>query len=179
MRDPTVNATAAAEAKRVSDAIEFAKEHLYWTLVSDRRSADSRWSGQSPKVEWERGFHDALKIAREKENDPVIAAALEQACQRPREKGVLREQTNALRNQYIAEAVALTCRDGTISPTRNKDAKGNRRESGCSIVAEALRQLRLELGEEASRPFGLKLRETSVADIWAKHGQAYHHLLPR
>jgi hypothetical protein len=85
-------------------------------------------------------------------------------------KGELREQMNTLRNQWIAETVAWTCRDGTFSPTRNKDPKATRevrKESGCSIVAEALQGL------------GLKLGETSVATIWAKHGQAYHHLLHR
>jgi hypothetical protein len=132
MRDPTVNATAAAEAKRVSDAVEFAKEHLYWTLVSERRWADSRWSGQNPKVEWEQGFYDAVEAAWKKINDPVITAALKRGCPRSRKKGELREQMNALRNQWIAEMVALTCRDGTFSPTRNKDPKATRprRESG-------------------------------------------------
>jgi hypothetical protein len=186
MRDPVVNAAAAAEAKRVNDAIEIARTRLYWTLVSDRRWADSRWSGQGPKDDWEQSFRAAVEVARKIINDPAcdnllrkyagvpgareaIIAALQRARTRPRKKGELREQTNALRDQWIAEAVALTCRDGTFSPTRNKDAKAtrDRKESGCSIVAEALRRL------------GLKLAEKSVADIWAEHGQAYHHLLPR
>jgi hypothetical protein len=175
--------------KRVRDekAIETARTRLYWTLVSDRRWADSRWSGQDPKDDWKEGFHAAVEVARQIINDPAcdsllhkhagvpnaareaIIAALERARPRPRKKGELREQMNAIRNQVIAENVALICKDFEYLPTRNKDPKDtrNRRESGCSIVAEALRQLRLKPGEKG------------VADIWAEHGQAYHHLLPR
>jgi hypothetical protein len=50
MRDPAVNAASAGEAQRVKDAIESARVRLYWTLISDRRWADSRWSGKSPKT---------------------------------------------------------------------------------------------------------------------------------
>jgi hypothetical protein len=198
MRDPTANTIAAAEAKRVSDAVEFAKEHLYWTLVSDRRWADSRWSGRSPEDERKQEFRYSMEGVRKIINevpDPglrkYLATWLEEAfphpptqkkgelreqwleralpLPRPRKKGELREQMNALRNQWIAEMVALTCRDGTFLPTRNKDPKVTRprRESGCSIVAEALRQL------------GKGMDETSVTEIWIRHKQTYRHLLPR
>jgi hypothetical protein len=186
MRDPAVNAASAGEAQRVKDAIESARVRLYWTLISDRRWADSRWSGKSPKDEWEEAFHDAVEIAQNIINDPacddllhrharvpgarpMITAALQLARPRPRKKGEVREQMNALRNEWIAEAVALTCRDGAFSPTRNRDAKKeNRRESGCSIIAKALRQLGVKPSSEKS-----------VATIWADHGQAYHYLLSR
>jgi hypothetical protein len=185
MRDPTVDAAASAEAKRVKGAIKSVREHLCWTLVSEQRWADSRWSGKSPKEEWEQGFRDAVELARKIINDPdcdsllhkhagdlgarqMISAALEIARPHPRKKGEVREQMNVLRNEWIAEVVALTCRDGAFSPTRNRDAKKeDRKESGCSIVAKALRLLGV-------KPFS----EKSVADIWAKHGQAYHYLLP-
>jgi hypothetical protein len=99
----------------------------------------------------------------------MITAALQLARPRPRKKGEVREQMNTLRNQWIAEAVASTCRDGAFSPTRNRDAKKeNRRESGCSIIAKALRQLGVKPSSEKS-----------VAKIWADHGQAYHYLLSR
>jgi hypothetical protein len=166
--------------ERDERAIETARTRLYWTLVSDRRWADSRWSGQDPKDDWKEGFHAPVEVARQIINDPAcdsllhkhagvpnarkaIIAALERARPRPRKKGELREQMR------IAENVALICKDFEYLPTRNKDPKDtrNRRESGCSIVAEALRRL------------GLKPGEKGVADIWAEHGQAYHYLLPR
>jgi hypothetical protein len=186
MRDPTVNAAGAGEAKRVKDAIESACVGLHWKLISDRRWVDSRWSGKSPKDEREEGFHNAVEIAQKIINDPtcddllnkharvpgarpMIIAALEIARPRPRKKGEVREQMNSLRNEWIAEAVALTCRDGAFLPTRNRDAKKeNRRESGCSIIAKALRQLGVKPSSEKS-----------VAKIWADHGQAYRYLLPR
>ena len=166
MRDATVNAPAAAEEKRVRDAIETARVRLYWTLVWDRRWEDSRWSGQSPEVEWEKGFYDALKIAGEKINDPVITAALERARPRPRKKGELRKQMNALRDQQIAEVVALTCKDGFYIHRGSATKDHERRESACSIVAEALRQLGLK-----------RLGERRIEAIWDKHKKAYNHLL--
>jgi hypothetical protein len=181
MRDPTVSAAAAAEAERVRDAIEAVRTRLCWVLKSD--GADSRWSGQSLEEEWESGFYAGIEAARQIINDPacnsllwkharvpgareLITAALERALPRLREKGKLREQKNALRNQYIAEAVAWTCRDDTFSPTRQKESKAI--NPGCSIVAEALRQLGFK-----------RLGEIYVTKIWNKHKQAYEHLLPR
>jgi hypothetical protein len=182
MRDPTV----PSEATRVHDAVEAARNHLYWRLKSPWRWIDSRWSGQSPRKEREKGFYAAIEAVRQIINDPAcdsliskhaypgaraaITTALGRARLQPPKKGEWRKQDNALRNQWIAEIVALTCRDGTFSPTRNKDPKAarNRRESGCSVVAQALREL------------GFKnLGEARVAAIWAKHKQTYRHLLPR
>jgi hypothetical protein len=193
MRDPTTTATAA-EKVRVRDAIEKAKVRLYWALVSDRRWTDSRWGGQDPKDEWKTGFNAAIEVARQIINDPacesllhkhagvpgareLIAAALSRACPRARKKGELRELMNVLRDQRIAEAVALTCKDDAFSPTRQRDAKATsrRRESGASIVVEALRQL----ATDHPRARLKKLSEKSVNDIWAEHQQAYRHLLPR
>lgn len=182
MRDPTVNANAAAEAKRVSDAIESARQQLYWTLVSDLRWADSRWSGQDPRVEWEQGFYDAVKVARNIINDPacdsllrkhavvpggreIITAALERACPRPRKKGELREQINSLRDQRIAEMVAATCNKRFHAKRGSATKDHERRESACSIVAQALRKL------------GFKLSEKRVEAIWDKHKKTYSRLL--
>jgi hypothetical protein len=186
MRDPTVN---AAEEKRVQDAIEAAREHLYWVLVWKRRWKYSRWSGQDPKDDWENSFRDWIEVQIKIINDPAYdsllrkyyadgpnareanIAMLKRARTLPRKKGVLREQTNALRNQYIAGAVALTCRDGTFPPTRNKNPKTkatrNRKESGCSIVAKALSQLKITMNEN------------SVTNIWTKHKHLYRYLWPR
>jgi hypothetical protein len=182
MRDPTVNAGAAAEAKRVRDAIEKARSCLFWTLVSDRRWADSRWSGQDPKDDWEQGFRHAIALARKIINDPAcdsllrkhapvpgareaITAALQRARPRPRKKGELREQMNALRDQRIAEMVALTCQDGFYVNRGSATKDHERRESACSIVAEALSKL------------GFKLSEKRVKAIWDKHKKTYSRLL--
>src|SRR5262245_55625012 len=111
MRDLAVKDAAAAAA------VETAKQHLCWTLVSKRRWADSRWSGQSPEAEREQEFRYAMGGVRKKiesgvpdpEERKYLTTWLERAHQRPRpqKKGVLREQTNALRNLYIADTVAL------------------------------------------------------------------------
>jgi hypothetical protein len=182
MRDPTANATAIAEAKRVKNAIDKVRTRLYWTLVSDRRWADSRWSGQDPRDEWERGFHDAVEVARKIINDPacdsllrkhagvpgareLIAAALKRARPRSRKKGELREQMNTLRDQWIAEAVALTSKDGFDVHRGGATKDHGRRESACSIVAQALREL------------GFKLSEKRVEAIWDEHKKTYSRLL--
>jgi hypothetical protein len=182
MRDPTVNA-AAAEAKRVKDAIETARVRLYWTVVSDRRWADSRWSGQDPKDDWEQSFRDVVEVARKIINDPAcdsllrkhapvprareaITAVLERARPRPRKKGELREQMNSLRDQRIAEVVALTCKDGFYVSRGSATKDRERRESACSIVAQALRELGFK-----------RLGEKRVKAIWDKHKKTYSRLL--
>jgi hypothetical protein len=185
MRSPS-----PTEEDRVRDAVEAARNHLYWNLVWDGRWKYSRWSGQDPKDDWENSFRDWIEVQLKIVSDPAYdsllrkyyyadipnvrktnIAMLKRTRTRPRKKGVLREQMNVLRNQYIAGAVALTCRDGTFSPTRNKNPKdkatGNRKESGCSIVAKALSQLRIAMSEN------------SVTNIWIKHKHLYHYLLPR
>ena len=153
MRDPTVRATAAAEEER---AVETAKEHLYWNLKGCWRWEDSRWSGQSPKDEREQEYRYAMEAVRKKINqvpDPVERKYLttwhERVPSRPRlqEKGVLREQTNALRNPYIADTVALVRRK-----------HGFNVKQACSAVAKALRELDL-----APRS------EKSVVTIWNKY----------
>jgi hypothetical protein len=63
------------------------------------------------------------------------------------------QPTNSFRDRLIAETVEQICRRG-FSPTRNEASD---QECGCSIVAEALGQL------------GIRLKEKSVARIWAKH----------
>jgi hypothetical protein len=184
MRDPAVNA-AAAEARRAKDAIETARQRLYWTLLSVRRWADSRWSGQDPRDDWEEGFRHAVAVARQIINDPAsdrllrkyapfvpvsearkaIIAALERARTRPRKKGELREQMNALRDQWIAEAVALTCKDGFYVHRGSATKDRERRESACSIVAKALRDLGFR-----------RLSEERVEAIWDKYKETYSHL---
>jgi len=179
MRDPAI----PSEAKRVRDAIETARVRLYWTLVSDRRWADSRWSGQDPRKEWEQGFHDAVAVARKIINDPacdsvlrkhapfpgaleIITAALERARPRPRKKGELRKQMNTLRDQWIAEMVALTSKNGFYVHRGSATKDRGRRESACSIVAQALRELGFK-----------KLSEERVEAIWDKHKKTFSRLL--
>ena len=64
MRDPAANAIAAAEAKRVKDAIYKARTYLHWTVVHDQRWDGSRWSGQDPRLEREENFYYAVEVAR-------------------------------------------------------------------------------------------------------------------
>ena len=180
MRDPTVNSSAAAEEQR---ATGIAKEYLYWVLVSDRRWADSRWSGQSPRDEWEQEFRYTMGVAQKIINDPECDSLLRKYAPYiparearkaittwlarasppppPRKKkkakqmntatsGELREQTNALRNQHIAYAVALVRRNYEFNV-----------KLACSIVAKAVCELRLT---------GEAPRSTKrVTTIWGKY----------
>jgi hypothetical protein len=189
MRSPT-----PTEKDRTKEAIEKAKERLYWALVSEQRWEDSRWSGTDPKDDWEKSFYAAIKIVLRILNDPAcdsliykhahfpgaregIIAALERARPQPQKKGKRREYINVFRDQRIAEEVFLTCKDGTFLPDRQKDPKptSRRSDTGSSIVAEALQQLARDYPKS-----GLKnLSEGSVRGIWYKHKRAYRHLLPR
>jgi hypothetical protein len=183
---PTFMARLRAELGPSARAFEF-------LVLTGARAGEVRGAPWS-EDEWKTGFNAAIEVARQIINDPacesllhkhagvpgareLIAAALSRACPRARKKGELRELMNVLRDQRIAEAVALTCKDDAFSPTRQRDAKATsrRRESGASIVVEALRQL----ATDHPRARLKKLSEKSVNDIWAEHQQAYRHLLPR
>jgi len=160
MRDPTVRATAAAEEKR-SAAVEAAKTHLYWNLKGPWQWEDSRWSGKSPKDDREQEFRYAMGEARKKIIDEVpdprarkyFTTWLERVPSRPRpqKKGQLREQTNALRNLYIADTLALVRRNYGLNV-----------KQACSCVARALFELKL-------KPWS----EKSVVTIWNKHRRRY------
>jgi hypothetical protein len=78
MRSPS-----PTEEDRVRDAVEAARNRLYWVLVYDRRWEDSRWSGQSPKDEWEKGFYPAIEIARQIINDPACDSLLHKHARVP------------------------------------------------------------------------------------------------
>jgi hypothetical protein len=167
MRKPRVRATAAEEQR----AVETAKEYLYWTLVSDRRWADSRWSGKGPEDEWAQEFRYAMRVMQKIINDPECDSLLRKyapvpgarkeltrwlwrsrrADPPPRKKGKLREQMTALRSPHVAYAVALV---------RHKHIKLNVNQA-CESVAKAVRDLKLT--GDAPR------NKKSVQTIWGKY----------
>jgi hypothetical protein len=80
----------------------------------------------------------------------VRAYVLRLLINHPGERPTFRE-----RDSWIAEAILNTVKRG-FAPTRNEASRG-KRESACSIVAEALGQLRIDLLERA------------VEDIWKNY----------
>src|SRR5262249_55566876 len=156
-----------------------AKEHLYWNLLGPWRWKDSRWSGQSPKDEREQEFRYAMGTMRKIINDPKCNSLLRKhvpyvpvsvarkylttwiervpSHPHPQKKGVLRKQTNVLRNLYIADTLALVQRKHGLNVTR-----------ACKCVADALFDLKLP-------PWSKK----SVETIWGKHRHRYPDLLRR
>jgi hypothetical protein len=132
MRDPTaVDVEAAVEAAR-----KFLHDEFF-QYGFDRRAAE-----QLPR------YWDAYHIAEAKD---VPEDVRERVCQLLiSHRG--KRPTYALRDHYIGLAIRSTVERG-FAPTRNDASRGGR-ASACSIVAEALGQL------------GIDLLERGVEHIW-------------
>jgi len=183
MRDPTVDASAAAEDRRVEEAIKEAqrllgpltKNPLSWAIVG-WHDPDAR---RNPKDEFyaARGLIHCLL-----DPDPKTCADARQAAdnflgalgvdaQIVREvvfpalrKGLPPKQSKKdlprsllLRDRWIAAVVDRICAQYRFNPTRNNATE---RECACSIVARAAKRLGIK-----------RLGESQVATIWRQARQ--------
>lgn len=88
----------------------------------------------------------------------------------PKRKPARKKETFGMRNNCIAGAVRLMKRFG-LKPTRNEASRG-RHESGCSIVALALRRLANESDNKAYlNEKGAVFSEAGVQEIWKEKGK--------
>ena len=159
--------------KRVEKAVEEARTRLRWLTIDC-----SRWTGLDPKNDWKNEFHDAVEFVARILNDNAADSLLQKYAPgpgardaiisalrrgRPGPRGV-GHPSNSLRDRWIASTVAVVCMDARFAPTRNSATDT---ACGCSIVAEALGKL------------GIELSEKRVRSIWDKHARTYDRLLRR
>jgi len=155
MRDPTVNARAAAEAKRVRDAIDAAKRDL-WFMVCRLHIDDEKYPVEA--AYWSAvdltarifSLPGADNLIRECASDPnardKILSAFRQV-EPARRPGAGRRELK-LRDLWLADIIENTRRRLDGFDVHRGFRKPNRvRESICSIVATAWRELADEVRE--------------------------------
>jgi|SRR5215472_18451417 len=192
MRDPTVNATAAAEAKRVRDAIDEARYSLFsmirWLHYDEKNPAAAGYKYAVKLVVRALNTADGDKLIRKFEpapdaRDKIVSFLLQGRPPRWSGRG---RRANTLRDQFIADIVdRIRLRGFDIhrgDATRDKDDphKSSIRQSACSIVATAWRELedgkpqsRLERGFAPLRAGATKaLSESSIERIWDESTRA-------
>jgi hypothetical protein len=103
---------------------------------------------------------DSLLGPHAKRVREVVIPLLRQG--RPPKRERKRPSADLSRELWITGAVASICREFGVAPTRNPATEGV--ECGASIVREALLQ------------FGVKLSESTIANIFAKHRYLYDDL---
>src|SRR5262249_33659768 len=187
-------ASAAAEAKRVRDAIDAARDALFsmfrWLHLDEKNSAATGYKYAVSLVIRLLNDADADKLIRKYESAPdardKIVSFLRQGRAALRSKPGRR--ANTFRDQCIADIVENIRRRG-FTPTRGDTAarrirnyplKSSTRQSACSIVARAWAELEREVREnrEPRRTRLLKLgfaplkslpkalSESSIERIW-------------
>jgi hypothetical protein len=77
----------------------------------------------------------------------------------PKGKGQRRDG-NLLRDRWIAAVVADICQRHGLKPYRNQYPANKHTYNGCSVVAEVLNELKIDLGEK------------TVREIYGKHRRA-------
>jgi hypothetical protein len=181
MRDPTVNAAAVAEAKRVRDAVEEARRHLARLAIDITSWTDQGANTLNPEQERHHAIaivelvannlrdtaprrrgrpRSALSDGRARKFTPTRAQLSEllyrviPALERTRPAKKKRGHSTdewCDRNQLIVETIELVRQKYGFKPTRNP-ASSN--ECGCSIVSKALDML------------GIKLSKKTIKNIW-------------
>jgi hypothetical protein len=190
MRDPTVNATVAAEAKRIRDAVDEGRYYLFsmfrWLRHDEKNPAAARYKYAISLLVRILNDPGADSLVRKYESAPdargKILSALEQGRPPLRLKPGRRE--NTFRDLCIADIIEnIRCLGFT--PTRGDTAarrirdyplKSSIRQSACSIIAAAWRELDSEVRENRKprRTWGFAplkscpkaLSESSLERIW-------------
>jgi len=179
MRDPTVRATAAAEKKRVRDAIDVAKRDL-WFLIRQLHIVDEKYPVEA-------AYYSAVDLTARIFSLPGIDSFIRECASapdardkilsafrqvEPSRRPVAGGRELKLRHHGIADIIENTRRRLDGFDVHRGPRKPNRtRESICSIVATAWRELADEVREnqEQIRTTLLKLGFTPLqADLRIK-----------
>jgi hypothetical protein len=159
MRDPTVNARAAAETKRVRDyAIGKAKCELWFMInrlhLEEKNPAEAAYYSALNLTLRTLKDPDADKLVRKYASAPDARDKIILALQtgRPPLRPKQGRRTDTLRNRWIAdiiEGIRLLGFDVSRGDaTRDNEQKSATRQSACSIVATVWAELKSELEKD-------------------------------
>jgi hypothetical protein len=171
VRKPTINPGAAAEAKRVRDAIDAARDALevmIRNLQSDKTHPIAR-NTMEFVIDFLTDHADGNKLIGKYQSASLDQIVLFlQKCRLP--LGKHGRPATELRNVLLADIIEdIRCRDFDVhrgDATKEKDAAKNKcvQQSACSIVATAWRELESEVRENRE-PRRTPLRKLGFAPL--------------
>ena len=157
--DKRVRLLYSAYTRKVENAVEAAREHLASTECF-HLPHEFYQAVEAVAYFLNDKAADSLLGPHAKKVREVVIPLLRQG--RPPKRARKRPSADLSRELWITGAVASICREFGVAPTRSPATEGV--ECGASIVREALLQ------------FDVKLRERTIANIFAKHRYLYDEL---